>query len=73
MFQHSIVDILSDMCYHDAGSCVCNSGCPIYMPDEVVFANLHSMSNGEKDVLCTCLFHALNWFIEVSIQLLAVL
>ncbi|KAL8611263.1 hypothetical protein ACOMHN_013694 [Nucella lapillus] len=40
-------------------------GCPLYLPEETVYTKLESLSEKEKDVLCTSLFHCLNWFREV--------
>ncbi|XP_025107563.1 Fanconi anemia group D2 protein-like [Pomacea canaliculata] len=40
-------------------------GCPIYVPDEYVYEKFESFSDKEKDVICTCLLHCINWFREV--------
>ncbi|KAK7101914.1 hypothetical protein V1264_020222 [Littorina saxatilis] len=40
-------------------------GCPLYLPEETVYTKLDSLSEKEKDVLCTALFHCLNWFREI--------
>ncbi|XP_076469253.1 Fanconi anemia group D2 protein-like isoform X2 [Babylonia areolata] len=40
-------------------------GCPLYLPEEAVYTKLESLSDREKDVLCTSLFHGLNWFREI--------
>ncbi|XP_055999179.1 Fanconi anemia group D2 protein-like isoform X3 [Ostrea edulis] len=40
-------------------------GCPIFLPKSEVMDKMESLSMKEKDVICTSLFHALNWFREV--------
>ncbi|XP_053152067.1 Fanconi anemia group D2 protein [Hemicordylus capensis] len=40
-------------------------GCPIYMTDLEVGGKLDSLSKQEREFLCSLLFHALNWLLEV--------
>ncbi|KAK7493947.1 hypothetical protein BaRGS_00014829, partial [Batillaria attramentaria] len=40
-------------------------GCPVYLPDEDVYSKIESLSVPDKDVVCTSLFHCINWFREV--------
>ncbi|KAL5014959.1 hypothetical protein ScPMuIL_009229, partial [Solemya velum] len=40
-------------------------GCPVYIPKDEVYDKLESLSEKEKEVICTCLFHTINWFREV--------
>lgn len=40
-------------------------GCPMFLPKTEVIDKMESLSTKEKDVICSSLFHALNWFREV--------
>lgn len=40
-------------------------GCPIFLPKTDIIDKMESLSTKEKDVICSSLFHALNWFREV--------
>ncbi|XP_061195193.1 Fanconi anemia group D2 protein-like [Saccostrea echinata] len=40
-------------------------GCPIFLPKSEVIDKIESLSTKEKDIICTALFHALNWFREI--------
>ncbi|NWY07634.1 FACD2 protein, partial [Nothoprocta ornata] len=40
-------------------------GCPLYLTDLEVEGKLDSLSKQEREILCSLLFHALNWFREV--------
>lgn len=41
------------------------TGCPMFLPKTEVIDKMESLSTKEKDVICSSLFHALNWFREV--------
>ncbi|XP_046358167.2 Fanconi anemia group D2 protein-like [Haliotis rufescens] len=41
-------------------------GCPVYTVKEEVYEKYESLSHKEKDVICTTLFHSLNWFRELA-------
>lgn len=41
------------------------TGCPMFLPKTDVIDKMESLSTKEKDVICSSLFHALNWFREV--------
>lgn len=41
------------------------TGCPIFLPKTDIIDKMESLSTKEKDVICSSLFHALNWFREV--------
>ncbi|XP_048344483.1 Fanconi anemia group D2 protein [Sphaerodactylus townsendi] len=40
-------------------------GCPLYLTDWPEEGKLDSLSNQERELLCSLLFHTLNWFREV--------
>nr|XP_056711354.1 Fanconi anemia group D2 protein [Euleptes europaea] len=40
-------------------------GCPLYLTDFLEEGKLDSLSNQERELLCSLLFHTLNWFREV--------
>lgn len=44
-------------------------GCPLYLTDLEVGEKLDSLSKQEREFLCLLLFHALNWFYEVSVAI----
>lgn len=41
------------------------SGCPVYLPKVELYDKMLSLTQREKHVICECLFHTVNWFIEV--------
>lgn len=41
------------------------TGCPMFLPKTDVIDKMESLSTKEKDVICSSLFHALNWFREI--------
>ncbi|XP_059505732.1 Fanconi anemia group D2 protein isoform X2 [Stegostoma tigrinum] len=40
-------------------------GCPLYLTDFEMVEKVESLSKQERELLCSLLFHALNWFREV--------
>ncbi|XP_062923633.1 Fanconi anemia group D2 protein isoform X1 [Mobula hypostoma] len=40
-------------------------GCPLYLTDLELVEKVESLSKQERELLCSLLFHALNWFREV--------
>lgn len=41
--------------------------CPLYLTSLEVAEKIESLSKEEREFLCSLLFHAVNWFREVSI------
>ncbi|XP_022247832.1 Fanconi anemia group D2 protein-like [Limulus polyphemus] len=40
-------------------------GCPVYLPQSSALAKFSTLSNAEKQLICTSYFHCLNWFREI--------
>ncbi len=41
-------------------------GCPVHLPTPAAIDKIESLSLKEKQIVCECLFHTVNWFIEVN-------
>ena len=40
-------------------------GCALCLPSEEIFDGFSTLSKNEKDTVCRCFFHGVNWLIEV--------
>ena len=45
--------------------CVCVSGCPLILTDLAVVDKLETLTKAERELMCSLLFTAINWFREV--------
>lgn len=43
-------------------------GCPLILTDVDVIEKIDSLSKAERDFICTLLFHTINWFREVMLD-----
>lgn len=43
-------------------------GCPLILTDVDVIEKIDSLSKAEQDFICTLLFHTINWFREVILD-----
>lgn len=46
-------------------------GCPLILTDVDVIEKIDSLSKAERDFLCTLLFHTINWFREVMLDVMS--
>lgn len=43
-------------------------GCPLILTDMAIIEKIDSLSKAERDFICTLLFHTINWFREVILD-----
>lgn len=55
------------VCCGDRWMCFCFLGCPVVLCKDDVFGRFETLPAEHRRLVCSSLFHTINWFLEVSV------